>query len=169
MVTNAFPPSAMARRISRSSPAWLRQRSTKTSGCTLAMTNESMRQPLASCVPASTAACTAEVSPPIMTMYLPEQIERDKMSRTLPAFNIVSATTKPEATLDSSISPMDFSFISSERNSLLFLAAENAGRRSLAISLSPQRGEGLRERGGNLQESSLQSGIQPRSHPALHP
>src|ERR1035441_10449306 len=75
------------------------------------MTKWSMRQPLAASEPAATAASTAAVSPPIRTMYLPEQIERDNIRRTLPAFNIVSATWNPAAMLDSSIKPIDFSII----------------------------------------------------------
>lgn len=51
-------------------------------------------------------------------MYLPEQIDRDKYSLTLPAFSIVSATRKPAATLDISIMPMDFSFIRVENSGL---------------------------------------------------
>src|ERR1017187_769552 len=75
------------------------------------MTKWSMRHPLAASEPAATAASTAAVSPPIRTMYLPEQIERDNIRRTLPAFNIVSATWNPAAMLDSSIKPIDFSII----------------------------------------------------------
>ena len=37
------------------------------------------------------------------TMYLPEQMERESSSRTLPAFSMVSATWKPAATLESSM------------------------------------------------------------------
>src|ERR1035437_9623481 len=85
------------------------------------MTKLSIRQPPAAAMPASTAAVTDAVSPPMSTMYLPEQIERDKISRTLPAFNIVSATSKPAAMLESSIKPIDFSAIKlSLQNDLLF-------------------------------------------------
>ena len=75
------------------------------------MTKLSIRQPPAASQPASTAAVTAAVSPPMSTMYLPEQIERDKIRRTSPALSIVSATWKPAAMLDSSINPTDFSAI----------------------------------------------------------
>src|ERR1039458_10243809 len=89
----------------------VRPSATKTSGCKFAMTKLSIRQPPASTHPASTAAVTAAVSPPTSTMYLPEQMERDKRRRTLPALSIVSATRKPAAMLDSSIKPTDFSAI----------------------------------------------------------
>src|ERR1035437_9420430 len=141
MEQNALPPIAIASRTSSSctdedfataSAAWMsvatlkdsitpsaplvsagcvRPSATNTSGWRLAMTKLSMRQPPAAAVPASTAEVTDAVSPPMSTMYLPEQIERDKISRTLPAFNIVSATSKPAAMLDSSIKPTDFSAI----------------------------------------------------------
>ena len=51
----------------------------------------SMRQPSTASAPADTAASTAAVSPPMRTMYLPEQIERERSRRTLPAFSIMSA------------------------------------------------------------------------------
>src|SRR6516162_8012943 len=98
-----------------------RPSATKTSGCRFAMTKLSIRQPPASTQPASTAAVTAAVSPPMTTMYLPEQIERDKISRTSPALSIVSATWKPAAMLDSSINPTDFSAIKLFLQNDLFL------------------------------------------------
>src|ERR1039458_6166247 len=99
----------------------VRPSATKTSGCKLAMTKLSIRQPPASMQPASTAAVTPAVSPPTSTIYLPEQMERDKISRTLPALSIVSATWKPAAILDSSINPTDFSAIKLFLQNDLFL------------------------------------------------
>src|ERR1035437_433759 len=95
------------------------------------MTKLSMRQPPAATMPAATAAVTAAVSPPMSTMYLPEQIERDKIRRTFPAFNIVSATSKPAAMLDSSIKPTDFSAIKLFLQNDLFVVrfAHRAGHR----------------------------------------
>src|SRR5208337_5297782 len=94
------------------------------------MTKWSMRQPLAASEPAATAASTAAVSPPISTIYLPEQIERDNSNRTLPAFNIVSATSNPAAMLDSSIKPIDFSIILPfNHNSLVRDFSNRSGQR----------------------------------------
>src|ERR1039457_4987049 len=109
----------------------VRPKATKTSGCKFAMTKLSIKQPPASTQPASTAAVTPAVSPPTSTMYLPEQIERDKSSRTLPALSIVSATWKPAAMLDSSINPTDFSAIKLFLQNDLFLVhfAHRAGHR----------------------------------------
>src|ERR1035437_1066457 len=162
MVTKAFPPSAIARRISSKvtlaalaaasaacrSVATLNDSSTPsapvgshgvvrpsaamTSGWTLAMTKLSMRQPLAASAPAATADSTPAVSPPMSTMYLPEQMERERMSRTLPALSIVSATRNPAAMLDSSIKPMDFSAMLSLQNDLVFGNARDfSGQRSV--------------------------------------
>jgi hypothetical protein len=41
-------------------------------------------------MPAATAACTAATSPRTITIYLPEQIERDSTTSTSAAFNIAS-------------------------------------------------------------------------------
>src|SRR5208337_1831063 len=106
----------------------VRPNAAMTSGCTLGMTNLSMRQPLAASAPADTADSTPAVSPPMSTMYLPEQIERDRISRTLPALSIVSATRNPAATLDSSINPMDLSAI----NQKIGRAELALGRRAAA-------------------------------------
>ena len=104
-----------------------------------------MRQPLAASAPAATAASTPAVSPPMSTMYLPEQIERDRISRTLPALSIVSATRNPAATLDSSINPTDFSAINQKMFRILVTCIEYQGPR---ISMpTPNRREVL-EGGG---------------------
>src|ERR1019366_6925171 len=139
MVTNALPPSAIATRTSNSwtgallaqasaariSVATLkdsrmpsapsggatdvRARAVITSGWILVITKLSIRQPVAASQPAAIALCTADGSPAISTMYLPEQIERDSTSRTVPAFRAASATRNPATTLESSTKPMDFS------------------------------------------------------------
>ena len=120
-VTNALPPSAIARRISiswtfaaftaASAPsisAATENDSTmpsafssstlvdpaiagNTASCRFGITNESItakRHPL---MPEETAASTAATSPRTITMYLPEQIERDNIMSTFDAFNIASA------------------------------------------------------------------------------
>ena len=46
------------------------------------------RHPL---IPAATEASTAATSPRTITMYLPEQMERDNIISTSEAFNIASA------------------------------------------------------------------------------
>src|SRR5215470_10028069 len=108
----------------------VRPNATNTSGCTLGITNESIRQPFAACVPASTAACTPAVSPPIITIYLPEQMDRDSNSRTVPAFNIVSATSNPAATDDNSINPMDLScMLASVQNDMFVSDSLNHARK----------------------------------------
>ena len=93
------------------SDGWVRPMAAKTSGWIWVATMCSMRQPLAASMPAVMAASTPAASPPMRTMYLPEQIERDSSSRTSPDFSMVSATANPAAMLESSIRPMDFSFI----------------------------------------------------------
>jgi hypothetical protein len=44
-------------------------------------------------------------------MYLPEQMERESISFTLPALSAESATENPAAMLESSMRPTDLSFM----------------------------------------------------------
>ena len=64
----------------------------KTASCRFGITNESITEKRAALIPAETAACTAATSPRTITMYLPEQMERDSTRSTSAAFNIASAT-----------------------------------------------------------------------------
>src|SRR5579863_1844905 len=79
----------------------------KTDSCRLGITNESITEKCPALVPAETAACTAATSPRTITMYLPEQIERDSTRSTFAAFNIASQDWKPAAMLVSSINPSE--------------------------------------------------------------
>ena len=56
---------------------------------------------------ADTLAFTAPTSPRTITMYLPEQMDRERSSSTAAAFSMVSHTWKPAAMLVSSINPIE--------------------------------------------------------------
>ena len=61
-----------------------------TDSCRFGITNESITEKRAAAIPADTAACTAATSPRTITMYLPEQMERDSTRSTSAAFSIAS-------------------------------------------------------------------------------
>src|SRR5260370_29516772 len=84
-----------------------------TASCRFGITNESITEKRAPEIPAATAACTAPTSPRTITIYFPEQIERDSTTSTSAPFNIASHDRYPEARLVSSIKPIDFFAISS--------------------------------------------------------
>src|ERR1017187_1626308 len=137
MVTNALPPSAIARRISiswtlaaftaASAPSISEATENdstmpsasisstfetplmagNTDSCRFGITNESITEKWPALVPAETAACTAATSPRTITMYLPEQMERDRTNSTLAAFSMASHDWNPAAMLVSSINPSE--------------------------------------------------------------
>src|ERR1035437_6121270 len=84
-----------------------------TASCRFGITNESITEKRVPETPAATAACTAATSPRTITMYFPEQIERDSPTSTSAAFNIASHERYPEAMLVNSIKPIEFFAISS--------------------------------------------------------
>ena len=80
----------------------------KMDSCRFGITNESMIEKLPAAMPAATAASTAATSPRTITMYFPEQMERDSTSSTSAAFSIASHAWYPAAMLVSSINPNEF-------------------------------------------------------------
>src|ERR1035437_3728320 len=90
-----------------------------TASCRFGITNESITEKRAPETPAATAACTAATSPRTITMYFPEQIERDSTTSTFAPFNIASQARYPEAMLVSSIKPIEFFAISSSSQAAL--------------------------------------------------
>src|SRR6185369_3638494 len=84
----------------------------KTASCRFGITNESITENRAPEIPEATAACTAATSPRTITMYFPEQIERDSTTSTSAAFNIASHERNPDAMLVNSIKPIEFFAIS---------------------------------------------------------
>ena len=64
----------------------------KTPAWTFGITNVSITIPVPATVPASTLERTAATSPPIITMYFPEQMLRERRRETSATFSIASAT-----------------------------------------------------------------------------
>src|SRR3989338_3583885 len=144
-VTKALPPRAMARRISRSftgaaftaasaastraetekasimprasspSTTVVPEMAGKTSGWIFGITKLSTSACAALEAPASTAALTSPTSPATRAIYLPGQIERDRISFILEVFSMASAASMPFATLESSTPPIAFSIMTLKR------------------------------------------------------
>src|SRR5919108_1174367 len=77
----------------------------------LGITNESITEKWPERIPAETLASIAATSPRTITMYFPEQMDRERISSTAAAFSMASVTWKPAAMLVSSINPMELSAI----------------------------------------------------------
>src|ERR1035441_6855031 len=110
-------------------------RAGNTASCRFGITNESTTEKRAPETPAATAACTAATSPRTITMYFPEQIERDSTTSTFAAFNIASHARNPAAMLVSSIKPIEFFAISSSNQAALsrYLHVFRSHRAHLAV------------------------------------
>src|ERR1022692_1867904 len=170
IVTKALPPSAIARRISiswtlaaftaASAPSISEATENdstiprasiastfdaplmagNTDSCRFGITNESITEKWPALVPAETAACTAATSPRTITIYLPEQMERERTNSTLAAFSIASHAWNPAAMLVSSINPSELYAIGLRHDLHEFRGHTPHLARDAGVYIGPQLG-----------------------------